>query len=439
MKSSDQSFPRVGRRCAAGGRLGPLVGCLAACLLAGCDAGNSQGPEPPSSSGGQRQSAESRRFDATFARWKDTLGQLFELDLRYRAGPRSDQATIKEEFDRLLADAEKLEQELIESAITAYVKAPPENRDLVQFILFVVQSHMGLERYEDALRLTQLLIDNQVRLPMLSQIAGVAAFHVGDFDLADRHLRAWKQYRATPESSVGKPRGEKRREGTSDVADQYLALLPYYRDAWAKEQAIRSAEQAANDLPRCVLRTNKGEIELELFENEAPNTVANFISLVESGFYNGLTFYKVRRGEAAEAGCPNGDGTGGPGYAIRCECYAPNHRLHFRGSVAMAIDAPNTGGSRFCIMFKPMREMDGRRTVFGRVVRGLDVLAKLQPRIPRSPMEVAINPHANVYIPRADTIVEAKVLRKRPHAYVPEVLRKISFPQSPTSAGDSNG
>ncbi len=412
-----------------------LFGLLAVCLLAGCDVGSPAGSNPGSPTDGPRRSAESRQFDAAFGRWKDTLAQLLDLDLRYRAGSKSDQEFLKQEFDRVLAEAEKLEGELVESAIMAYVKAPAENGGLVQFIVFVIQSHMALERYDDALRLAQLLLDNQVRLPALSQIAGMAAFNVGEFDLAEKHLLAWKQYRTLPESPIGKPRGEKRVAAPGDRADQYLAMLSYYREAWAKERAIRSAEQAANDLPRVVLRTNKGEIELELFENEAPNTVANFIALVEKGFYNGLTFHRVERGVAAEAGCPNGDGTGGPGYVIRCECGQPNHRLHFRGSVAMAIDAPNTGGSRFCITFGPAQAMDGRRTVFGRVVRGFDVLTKLQPRIPRSPMQVALNPHGGGFIPRADTIFEAIVLRKRPHAYEPEVFGRIVHPQPKTDPG----
>lgn len=410
-------------------RAGGLLTLVAIGLLTGCDAASSQAPQPSASAESTRRSAESRQFDAVFDRWRTTLARLLDLDIRYRAGSKSDQPAIKEEFDRLLADAEKLERELVQAAITAYVKATSENAELLPFLVFVIQSHMAHERYDDALWLAQLLIDNQVRLPALSQIAGVAAFNAGELELAESHLKAWKKFQSVPESSVGKPRGERRREVSTDKTDQYLALLSYYRDAWAKEKAIRAAEQAANDLPRVVLRTNKGEIELELFENEAPNTVANFIFLVEKGFYNGLTFYRVQRGVAAEAGCPNGDGTGGPGYMIPCECYEPNHRLHFRGSVAMVVDEPNTGGSRFCITFGPMREMDGLRTVFGRVVRGMDVVSKLQPRIPRSPMEVAINPHGGGFIPRADTIFEAKVLRKRPHEYAPKVIRNVPPPE----------
>ncbi|MDZ7618868.1 MAG: peptidylprolyl isomerase [Patescibacteria group bacterium] len=164
-------------------------------------------------------------------------------------------------------------------------------------------------------------------------------------------------------------------------------------------------------MPRVVLQTNKGEIEIELFQNEAPNTVANFMKLVKDGFYDGLTFHRVKEEFMAQAGCPKGDGSGGPGHTIRCESYEDGARKHFRGSVAMANRGPHTGGSQFYINFVPTPHLDGRHTVFGRVVRGLDVLAKLQRREPRDPMEVAINPHKNVVIPRADRITKARILR----------------------------
>ena len=197
--------------------------------------------------------------------------------------------------------------------------------------------------------------------------------------------------------------------------------LPRRDKAWAEERKLRDAETAARNLPRVVLHTNKGEIEIELFEDHAPNTVANFIALVEKGFYDGLTFHRVKERFMAQAGCPKGDGTGGPGHTIRCESYEDNARKHFRGSVAMANAGPHTGGSQFYINFVPTPHLDGRHTVFGRVIRGLDVLSKLQRREPRDPMEVAINPHRNIIIPRADRITRARVLRKRDHDYVPEV------------------
>ena len=159
------------------------------------------------------------------------------------------------------------------------------------------------------------------------------------------------------------------------------------------------------------MKTNEGDIRIEPFENQVANTVANFVSLVKKGFYNGLPFHRVLPGFMAQGGDPKGDGTGGPNYNIACECYRPDHRLHFRGSMSMAHRGRDTGGSQFFLTFVPTSHLDGKHTVFGRVIEGWDVLAKLQRRDPG-------NPEA----PRPDKIIEAKVVRSRPHPYEPQKM-----------------
>ena len=150
------------------------------------------------------------------------------------------------------------------------------------------------------------------------------------------------------------------------------------------------------------IETNRGTLVVELFENEAPETVGNFVSLVEKGFYNGLTFHRVLPGFMAQGGDPNGDGNGGPGYKIYCECAKPVHREHFRGTLSMAKQPQkDTGGSQFFITFRPTPQLDGKHTAFGRVVEGLDVLAKIQRRNPESEEERKLTP---------DRIVKAEVV-----------------------------
>jgi cyclophilin family peptidyl-prolyl cis-trans isomerase len=115
----------------------------------------------------------------------------------------------------------------------------------------------------------------------------------------------------------------------------------------------------------------------------------------------------------AQGGDPTGTGTGGPGYTIPCECYRPDFRVHFRGSLSMAHAGRDTGGSQFFLTFRPTRHLDGQHTVFGRVVKGMDVLAKIQRRDPDNPQG-----------PEPDKIVEAKVVRKRSHPYEPKKTAK---------------
>ena len=100
----------------------------------------------------------------------------------------------------------------------------------------------------------------------------------------------------------------------------YPDMIDETKAGWEKEKKIREAEAKANDLPRVLMKTSPGDIEIELFENEAPNTVLNFITLVDKGFYNGLKFHRVLPGFMAQGGDPQGDGTGGPGYTVPCEC-----------------------------------------------------------------------------------------------------------------------
>ena len=120
-----------------------------------------------------------------------------------------------------------------------------------------------------------------------------------------------------------------------------------------------------------------GDIVIELFEKEAPGTVQNFIDLINKGFYNGLRFHRVIPGFVAQGGCPNGNGTGGPGYIIKDELVGNPHK-HERGALSMAHRGPNTGGSQFFIVYEPQPHLDGVHTVFGKVIEGMDVVDGIQ-------------------------------------------------------------
>ena len=118
-------------------------------------------------------------------------------------------------------------------------------------------------------------------------------------------------------------------------------------------------------------------MKLEMFPKEAPGTVANFRKLAEEGFYNGLTFHRVIPGFMIQGGCPQGTGTGGPGYTIPCEVEQNPHR-HLRGSLSMAHRGRNTGGSQFFICHAAQPHLDGQHTVFGQVTEGLDVVDRIK-------------------------------------------------------------
>ncbi|MEI7811332.1 MAG: peptidylprolyl isomerase [Ignavibacteria bacterium] len=123
------------------------------------------------------------------------------------------------------------------------------------------------------------------------------------------------------------------------------------------------------------IRTEKGTMKVDFFETDAPNTVNNFISLAEKGFYNGLTFHRVIPDFVIQGGCPNGNGAGGPGYKIKCETTGGNQH-HDRGVLSMAHAGKDTGGSQFFICHSRTNtaHLDRKHTCFGKVVDGLDVI-----------------------------------------------------------------
>jgi len=127
------------------------------------------------------------------------------------------------------------------------------------------------------------------------------------------------------------------------------------------------------------IETKKGDIVLELFVDDAPRTVNNFVFLAREGFYNGTTFHRVIPGFMVQGGDPTGTGAGGPGYTFEDEF---SQRSHTAGTLSMANSGPNTNGSQFFITYAPQPHLDGKHTVFGQVIEGMDVLNKLTPRDP---------------------------------------------------------
>ncbi|GGA60921.1 peptidylprolyl isomerase [Ornithinibacillus halotolerans] len=126
-----------------------------------------------------------------------------------------------------------------------------------------------------------------------------------------------------------------------------------------------------------ILMENGNKIEFELYPNEAPGTVENFEKLVNDNFYNGLTFHRVIPGFVSQGGCPVGNGTGGPGYTIKCETDNNPHK-HEVGTLSMAHAGRDTGGSQFFIVHEPQPHLNGVHTVFGKVTSGMEYVLDMR-------------------------------------------------------------
>jgi cyclophilin family peptidyl-prolyl cis-trans isomerase len=342
-----------------------------------------------------------QRIKAEFTSLRDAIAQT---QAKMTAATDADQPAERQKYSDLVSQFSKLLPRLQVAAEKAY-EADASNREAADLLYTIAVNDLRMDRYEDAEQIAKLLIANNYPKKEIYRIAASAAFpqmHLAD---ARKYLQAL---------------GE---EGARDPSVQQLAgEIDRYQSLWDQEQKIRQAEAKA-DLPRVKFQTSAGDIVVELFENEAPNTVANFISLVEKGFYNGTQFHRVLPGFMAQGGDPLSKepeknagkiGGGGPGYTIACECYEPNRRTHFRGSLSMAHAGKDTGGSQFFLTFGPTGNLDGKHTVFGRVIEGMDVLGKIQRVDPQQP-----NPSI---IP--DRIIKAEVIRKRNHPYEPKTIAK---------------
>jgi peptidyl-prolyl cis-trans isomerase B (cyclophilin B) len=149
---------------------------------------------------------------------------------------------------------------------------------------------------------------------------------------------------------------------------------------WAVVAALPAGSVGAQGKPMhpvAVITMEKGgDIQIELYPEDAPKTVESFVTLSKKGFYNGLTFHRVEPGFVVQGGDPKGNGTGGPGYTLKAEF---NKRKHVRGTVAMArSQSPDSAGSQFYICFAPAPFLDGQYTVFGQVTKGMDVVDKIK-------------------------------------------------------------
>ncbi|MDR1759831.1 MAG: peptidylprolyl isomerase [Fibrobacter sp.] len=162
-----------------------------------------------------------------------------------------------------------------------------------------------------------------------------------------------------------------------------LLLLGLSAGVFAGKQFHKDYSKTSSII--AVIVTYEGEVVVDLNYQAAPNTVANFVELAEKDFYNGLAFHRVIPGFMTQGGDPEGNGMGGPGYTIDDET---NDLKHEAGVISMANRGPHTGGSQFFITHTPQPHLDGKHTVFGRVIEGMDVVTLIDANDPILSIEI---------------------------------------------------
>ncbi len=344
----------------------------------------------------QEEAGPARKaYEAKLGEWKQMLKDLQQLRAEYDSAKPSQIPAIRKQWDEVVSRGDVLFPELRSAALAAFVENPQtRDRSLVRMLIELAGEALLADDYDTCEHISVTMLEAGSTERKLHDMIGISQF--ANHKFADAEVAFKRAEQVGEMSQMGR--------------NYYGEIQKGYIEFWKKESEIRAAEAEADDLPRVLLKTSKGEIEVELFENEAPETVGNFIYLVEQGFYDGLKFHRVLQNFMAQTGCPKGDGTGGPGYRIYCECLTRNdYRRFFTGSLGMAHGGPNTGGSQFFITFRPTPNLNGKHTCFGRVIKGLGVVKKIAKIDPDKP-DAKLQP---------DKIITAEVIRKREHEYVP--------------------
>lgn len=332
-------------------------------------------------------------FSTAQEQLKKLVGELTVLQAEYQQ-PDADKTAVENKFNAT-RDQARIAALTLEKTATAAVLSNPENTEACAVVRDVLKSAMQADDPRTVVSLTATLHEVDKADEEILLTGATAAMITSEIELAEKFLKA-AEVAGVDESKVAGLQKAIERERLKVEA----------------EMAIRATEKEVDDLPQVKIETTKGTIIVELFENEAPNTVANFVSLVESHFYDGTPFHRVIPGFMAQGGDPTGTGTSGPGYTIACECDVPDARKHFLGSLSMAHAGKNTGGSQFFLTFAPTEHLDGRHTVFGRVIEGFEIL----PKITRTE-----GPQAGS---SRDKILKAEIIRKRDHEYKPKTTPK---------------
>lgn len=346
----------------------------------------------------------------------EEYGTLVPSKAKPKGGDPKRLAAIEQEMQTSIDDFNSTVTPRMEAILPTLAKAKykvylnnPKDEKAEEIVFSYMQmSYAAKQRYGEVAAIGKKLIEKGIKHPMALNLTGASLFCTDQFAEAKQVL----EMAADDKSEMG--------QGIfSEVGHRFLVDCDDYIKYWDRESKLREQETAAPEAmqnPHVLLTTTKGDVEIELFENQAPNTVANFISLVEKGKYDNVGFHRVLPDFMAQGGDPNtlnkdpnDDGQGGPGYTIKCECNRKDARMHFVGSLSMAHAGEDTGGSQFFITYMPATHLNGKHTVFGRVIKGMDVVRKFEQVQPGEPTGKEM-----------DRIVSAKVLNKRNHEYVPE-------------------
>jgi peptidylprolyl isomerase len=311
-------------------------------------------------------------------------------------------------WDKALGAANENAQAWLDEMIAIYQSDPVRYNGVGLTLMEIVRREGQLDRVEDVHQAARVILETPPAPldPPLIDAIGYIGYASCDFDLAQKAWTKYSQDAVLPEASNSKFQ-------TIDLAKQQ----------WELEQQYRK-DDAGKDNPIVQLITTKGTLTVELFEDQAPNSVANFIYLIEHDYYSRLRIFKVLEKFGIQTGCKLGDGSSNAGYTIPSEAALADSRKVFRGSLFYAIGAskdtnaldPSTASSQFVIATTPLPTLNDQVTVFGRVIDGEFKLGTFR-KVDLTKEEQKKDPNIET-----DYLARSTITKKRDHQYLPEIL-----------------
>lgn len=344
-------------------------------------------------------------FNQLREQWTEFTRELdkaqFRLNqIRENRGARARLQTAVQTYDELLEQGTDLLLRMMAASERAH-EADPSNQEVRDLLQLLAETCLKSDRYEDAQRIALLLAEQSDSVEAYRQ-AFQASLQLLDLPTIDRCYERLQEADAVDEA-------------TQQGWDYLTSIRPEVE----REMELRAQEASADDLPRVLLETSRGPVVIELFEDQAPNSVAHFLSLVAQGFYDELEFFRVETGFAAVTGCPNNNGTGGSGYEVLNEYDREDRRLPMHGTVSLA-DQHGQGrlGSQFFIALntQAVQGSPAKNTVIGRVISGMDAIERLKRVDPETTEPQFVR----------DRIERALIVRRREHEYSPKTTFDIA-------------
>lgn len=339
---------------------------------------------------------QTEAFKVATDAFRQEAKKLSETAIRFHVGTGKEERMWKEKFGEIYSKAAPLFVKMMHEGAKELVAAPEPRPNLERWLFTTLQQEIDADRFDGLVPVLEILVNKYPEATELHRMMGMIAVMTCEYDKA----------RGSMEFLLTKDEFESQMNGLLSSLDELKA-------DYQVELAAQDADRSGAPLPTAIIKTTRGNIEVELFENQAPETVANFIYLAEMGVYENTPFHSGKQHFLVQGG---GDDVLEPPYKIYGEMKKPGARDFYRGTLGMAISgSPDSAYSQFFFSLIRNPEMDGEFTAFGRVTKGIELVAAITKIDPDESKEKKKEKPKQI----PDEILEVEITSKRDHEYLP--------------------